>query len=711
MALISKIRKNSWILVVLIGLGLGGFILMDMTSGQQSIFGSGQTIIGEVEGEKLDWAEFNRTDELLYGGSASEVYGRREALWNYFVEQFIVNKEASNLGLGVGREELRELEFGQNLSPVIVQRFSDPNVPGMVNRQQLEFFRQVIDNNQMEAAIQAGQLNPTFPSFWRHQEKEIIKDRLQSKLIAVVSKGMYTPSWVAERMDMEQNHQIDFSYVQIPFNEVTDEEINLTDADYENFLEKNQASFNLEEEQRNIEFVTFEVNPISEDSILIKEKMESLIPELRNTDNLQIFLEQNYGIYDEAYYSRAQLPESIADLVFEMEVGSVNGPFIDQNTYKAIKLTDKKIVPDSVKSRHILISATNPAEFPAAQQRVDSLIALLEAGTHSFDSLAAQYGSDGTRTTGGDLGYVANGTMVKPFNDLIFFQAEPGQYYTVTTDFGVHLVEVTGRRYTKNTEAVQLAILSETIVPSEDTQNEMYDQVLEFTSNNRTIDDLRKSVEGRSDLYLETASSIKKNDYNIGSLGGGQSSRDLVRWAFSEEIGKVSPEIYIYQDPINYYNNKYVVAGIVSIQKSGIPSLASMKDEIMLEVMNDKKGQLLTQAISGKSLEETASSYSTSVEDATGVTLSSSFVPGMGNEPKVIAAAFSQEVGEISEAIIGNNGVYLVKTERKPALPAATNTPNIKRAMITQNRSIAALRLLESMKKDAEIKDNRFRFY
>lgn len=711
MALISKIRKNSWILVVLIGLGLGGFIIMDMTSGQQSIFGSGQTIIGEVEGEKLDWTAFNRTDELLYGGSASEVYSRREALWNYFIEQFIVDKEAANLGLGVGREELRELEFGQNLSPVIVQRFSDPNMPGMVNRQQLEFFRQVIDNNQMNAAIQAGQLNPTFPAFWRHQEQEIIKERLQSKLVAMVAKGMYTPSWVAERLDVEQNHQVDFSYVQIPFDEVADAEIQLTDADYEAFLEKNQVRFNSEKEQRSIAFVAFDVFPTSGDSLMIKEKIASLVPEFETTDNLQIFTEQNYGIYDEAFYSREQLPETIADLVFEMEEGSVYGPFLDQNTYKALKLTGQKIVPDSVKSRHILISATNPAELPIAQQRVDSLITLLEAGSHSFDSLAAQYGSDGTRATGGDLGYVANGTMVKPFNDLIFFQAEPGQFYTVTTDFGVHLVEVTGRKYINNTEAVQLAILSETIVPSEETQNEIYDQVLEFTSNNRSIDELRSAVDGRSDIYLETVSSLKKNDYAVGSLGAGQSSRDLVRWAFGEDAGKVSPEIYIYQDPINYYNSKYVVAGITSIQTPGTPSVASIKDEVMLEVMNDKKAQVIAQAINGKNLDEVATSYGTSIENATGVTLSSSFVPGMGNEPKVIASAFSQGEGETSQAIIGNNGVYLVKTDRKPAIPTATNVPNIKRAMTTQNRSIVALRLLESIKKDAEIKDNRFRFY
>jgi hypothetical protein len=239
----------------------------------------------------------------------------------------------------------------------------------------------------------------------------------------------------------------------------------------------------------------------------------------------------------------------------------------------------------------------------------------------------------------------------------------------------------------------------------------MYDQVLEFTSNNRTVDDLRAAVDGRSDLFLETATSLKKNDYAVGSLGGGQSSRDMVRWAFGEEVGKVSPEIYIYQDPINYYNSKYVVVGITAIQKPGMPSVASIKEDIMLDVMSDKKAQILAQAINGKNLDEVASSYNTSVENASGVTLSSSFVPGLGNEPEVIATAFSQEEGETSTAIVGNNGVYLIKTERKPAVPVATNVPNVKRAMVTQNRSIAALRLLESMKKDAKIKDNRFRFY
>ncbi|MCB0565892.1 MAG: SurA N-terminal domain-containing protein, partial [Phaeodactylibacter sp.] len=69
MALISKIRKNSWLLIVLIGLGLGGFIIMDMTSGQQSVFGSSQFTVGEIDGQKLDWNQFNRVEQVLYGNS------------------------------------------------------------------------------------------------------------------------------------------------------------------------------------------------------------------------------------------------------------------------------------------------------------------------------------------------------------------------------------------------------------------------------------------------------------------------------------------------------------------------------------------------------------------------------------------------------------------------------------------------------------------
>lgn len=54
MVLIGKIRKNLWILVVLIGIGLVGFIVMDMIFSFNFGGGVGNLMLGEVDGVKLD---------------------------------------------------------------------------------------------------------------------------------------------------------------------------------------------------------------------------------------------------------------------------------------------------------------------------------------------------------------------------------------------------------------------------------------------------------------------------------------------------------------------------------------------------------------------------------------------------------------------------------------------------------------------------------
>jgi len=111
MALIGKIRKNMWLVIVLLALALAGFIIMDMTNANNSgSFGS-RTTIGEVAGEKIDYMDFQRAESALYSGSG-DVYGRRNSLWNYFIENAIIDKIAESTGLGVGPEELNELEFG-----------------------------------------------------------------------------------------------------------------------------------------------------------------------------------------------------------------------------------------------------------------------------------------------------------------------------------------------------------------------------------------------------------------------------------------------------------------------------------------------------------------------------------------------------------------------------------------------------------------------
>jgi len=701
MALISKIRKNSWILIVLIGLGLGGFIIMDMTSGQQSIFGSQQFIVGKIDGKKLEWNQFYRIENLMYGNSGTEVYSRRDYLWNYFVEEAIVSEQADAMGLGVSRTELLDLEFGPNPSAVIRQRFIDPTTQAL-DRQQLQQFRTFVEGDQFPT--------PELRSFWAYQEKEIVKDRLQNKINALVTKALYTPSWMAEMGYVDQTQQIEFAYVKVPFDEIDNTEVTLSDADFEAFLKENEALYKLDEETRQVEYVVFNVAPTSEDSAKWRQDIVTLIPEFEQTSDDSSFAERNNGIYDPAYLPKESLSPVIADTVFSMALGTVYGPYIEGGYYKAIKVIDRKIIPDSVRSRHILVPANDPLSEIQASRRVDSLKNLIVTGVATFDTLAKQFGTDATAPKGGDLGYAFPGQMVKPFNDLIFFNAEVGQLYTVTTQFGVHLVEVTDKKFINNIEGAQLAYLQEEIIPTEESQMRKYEDVMAFIGTNRALEDLTAAVDANPAISLESSPFLRKNDYAVGTLGANQASRDIVRWAFSADKGDVSPEIYTYQDPVSNFTNKYVVAALRSIQKPGLPTVENVRDQIEPQVINRKKGEILQERMAGQDLPALAASFDTQA-DTLQATFSQSFIGNLGSEPKVIGSAFNLEQGQLSEPIVGNTGVYMVKLLNKPQIGPATNIPQLRRTMASSMRAQVGVQLMQAMRKNASIEDNRSKFY
>jgi len=99
-----------------------------------------------------------------------------------------------------------------------------------------------------------------------------------------------------------------------------------------------------------------------------------------------------------------------------------------------------------VKASHILTMAKTPEEFKAAHDTAEIIIAKLKNG-ESFEDLAAQYGSDGTKDKGGELGWFGKGMMVQPFEDSCF-NATVNKPLIVETQFGVHVVNVTEKNNT-----------------------------------------------------------------------------------------------------------------------------------------------------------------------------------------------------------------------------------------------------------------------
>jgi peptidyl-prolyl cis-trans isomerase D len=99
--------------------------------------------------------------------------------------------------------------------------------------------------------------------------------------------------------------------------------------------------------------------------------------------------------------------------------------------------------------RHILIAVPPGADETAEQAAYDQaaeLLAQIRDGA-DFASLAEEHSGDpGSAANGGDLGWVERGVMVEPFEEAAFALGEGEVSELVRTDFGIHIIQVTGLR-------------------------------------------------------------------------------------------------------------------------------------------------------------------------------------------------------------------------------------------------------------------------
>jgi peptidyl-prolyl cis-trans isomerase D len=97
---------------------------------------------------------------------------------------------------------------------------------------------------------------------------------------------------------------------------------------------------------------------------------------------------------------------------------------------------------------HILIAvkpdATEAAKA-AAKQKATEIVAKARANPDSFAELAKTYSQDPCSSAqGGDLGSFSRGAMLKPFEDAVFSAKVGDIVGPVQTDFGYHVIKVTG---------------------------------------------------------------------------------------------------------------------------------------------------------------------------------------------------------------------------------------------------------------------------
>jgi len=701
MALIGSIRKRGWILIVLMALALGGFILMDVMSNSQRYSAGDVNSLGTVGEAEIKRSEFETYEKLVYSEQRQgNSYQIRSQTWTYFVEKAIVEQATEPLGLGVGKEELLDLQFGLNLSPVVAERFK--NDVGQPDRAKLASIKNAIEQGQFT--------EPRARAYWALQEKEIIKTRLQEKLVTSVSKGMYTPKWQAEMVFKENNERRDFLAVRIPYDKVKDEEAPVDDSDYKAFLKDNPKVYDQVDEIRALSFVAFDVVPTSADTANTREAVAKLMEGLRTAKNDSTHVVSNGGSYLGMYIPKDKFPAAYADSVMSRPIGSIVGPVLDEGAFSIIKIIDRKVLPDSVKARHILLREPTPEN----EARADSLMAVIRSGKQRFDSLAMKISTDvGSGQLGGDLGWFANGMMVQEFNNLCFLEAEQGKIYKVATQFGWHIVEVTGKKFITNESSAKVAVLGRRIEPSKSTQEVMKDKAVALIQQAKTITDL-ETIAAQQNLKVQNTQALKINDFNLGAvLGVGEDAREVIRWAFEEntKLGSVSKEVFAFGDPKGgYFDTKYVVAAMKNIAPQGKSTVATLKSlpQADVKVKNLKKAAyIISKTPNLTDLAAIAAQWNVEVDTLKG----GNFLQTTG-EPRVTGTLFSTETGAISKPIVGSIGVVVIKPltdKTQPPMPA--DITMFRRQMSSQVVGGMRTNLIKSLEVQYKVQDNRFKFW
>ncbi len=129
------------------------------------------------------------------------------------------------------------------------------------------------------------------------------------------------------------------------------------------------------------------------------------------------------------------------------QLGALDPPTEDELKAAYAARKAQFVQPEQRRLSHILIPVAadaKPAEKEAAKKNAEALLAELRKTPGKFAELAKQNSKDpGSAEKGGDLGMVAPGMMVKPFEDAAFKLKKDETSDVVETEFGYHIIRVT----------------------------------------------------------------------------------------------------------------------------------------------------------------------------------------------------------------------------------------------------------------------------
>lgn len=245
-------------------------------------------------------------------------------------------------------------------------------------------------------------------------------------------------------------------------------------------------------------------------------------------------------------------------------------------------------MPEERRARHILILTDPDAsgdEMDQARDKAQSILDALRENPADFESLAGAESQDpGSAAVGGDLGFFGRGMMVAPFEDAAF-SLDVGEISDlVRTDFGFHIIEVTG-------------INPDTIRPLEEVREEIVQELgnqeavrqfgLLAEQFANTVFEQPDSLEPAADLLGLEIRATDWIDRATGAVGGFNDER-LMNALFSADVRERGENI----EAIEVERSTLVSARVIEYEAAQRLDFEEVRDGIETQLRVDEAGRL-----------------------------------------------------------------------------------------------------------------------
>ena len=703
MGIMSFLRNRAGLIIVgAIGFAIIAFLVSDAMQMGGSFLRADQTEVGEVDGEAIPILEFNEQVELNTNNFKQQMGQNTmdpqmtsyivENTWNQFVSKLLMKKEMNRLGLQVSKNELNDLVTGKNPDPQIIQNFGDPKT-GQLNRVQLNSFLENVKTQAGDSPVSKQ---------WTSFLLNIREGKMAQKYSNLIKNSIYVTTLEAREDYNQRNKLANFSYVSLDYNSVPDNQVKPTDQDYSDFYNENKFRYKNPSESRSFEYIVFDANPSKSDSAEVIAAVQKISADFRTSTNDSLFVSINSDTkLPISYVRKGQLDPALDSLIFKASAGTFIGPVFTNGSYKMAKVIDVKIGPDSVKASHILINPAAEGGIDKAKSKADSIRNLISGGA-SFTELAAKFGTDASKDSGGDLGTFARGAMVPAFEEAVF-NGQTGELKVINTQFGVHVIKINSQ--IGSSKVAKVALVDKSLSTSNKTQQEAYSKATAFLAsakNDKAFDEESKKL-GYTKQLAENVIPTQA------AVEGLDNSREMIRWVFGADKSDVSNQVF-------EMGNKFAVAKVVDVFEKGTLPLEQVKKQIEPLVIKRVKARLLLEKMNkvvtgSTSIEQVAQKVGKPVTPVQNIVFANPVIPGISQENKLVGTIFGSQPGKLSKSIEGDQGVYVfVLNGFSKPLPL-TNAFKQKVQVAQSIQQRASGEAYKVLLDKSDIKDNRVKFF